>query len=255
VTRARAIHLAFLAVLVAAAAAIAAVTLAPVGSGRHQVIHAGFEHGLRGWNTSGAGDAVPTVVSDRVREGSRAARVLLLGDQSRSELILARPSGAIFDFRDGDSYYYGFSFAVLSMVWGHPGAHNIIWQLHQRGTGDTGSPPLALALVRFRGRRGLWSESAARRRDRFLGPVALHRWYDVTLRFTVSNRHRGSYRVWLDRRPVDAGAHMNTLDPRYQTCMIQTGLYRNGPVLRGTSEIRLDAARLGSTFAKVQAHG
>jgi Polysaccharide lyase len=252
VRRTGTVALLLLAVLGAAAALIFAAS--PNRPGRYSVIDAGFEHGLRGWNTSGAGDAVPTVVADRVREGSHSARVRLTGGEGRSELILASPSGAIFNFHEGDTYYYGFSFYVVSMDWGHPGAHNIIWQLHQRGVGNTGSPPLALALLRFHGHRGLWSESAARRVDRFLRPIRLHRWYDVTLRFVVSSHRKGSYRVWLDRRPVDAGSRMDTLLPGFRNCMIQTGLYRNANVLRGASEIRLDAARLGSTFARVQVH-
>jgi hypothetical protein len=216
------------------------------------LVDAGFEHGLRGWNTSGAGDAVPTVASDRVHEGSAAAKIVLTGSQSRSELILAHPrSGAIFDFHEGDTYYYGFSFFIDSMIWGRPGAHNILWQLHQRGTGSTGSPPVALALISYRGRRGLWLQSRAGR-DRFLRPLALHRWYDVTVRFHVSSRRTGSYDVYLNGRRVDRDAGVDTLVPGYAACMIQTGLYRNGGVLHGTSEIRLDAVRLGRTFAQVQ---
>jgi hypothetical protein len=221
---------------------------------------ANFEQGLSGWNTAGVGDTVPTVVSDTVREGSGAANVTLTGSQGRSELILGGDGSSSLDgyktFNEGDEAYYSFSFLIKSMQYGRPGAHNLIYQLHSDGTG---SPPLGLALWDYEGDdgvsggRGLWSHGSAMGGDRFLAPLDEDRWYDVAIRITNSRTGNGSYDLYLDGELIDSRSGVNTIRTDRTYNYMKNGLYRNGDEIPGTSELRIDNARLGTSLNAVAA--
>ncbi len=223
---------------------------------------AGFENGLNGWNIGGVGDAIPTVASDIVREGSRSAKVVLTGTQGRSELIFGGTGTANIDgmrkFYEGEEYFYGFSFYINSMVYGHPGAHNLIMQF--KGS-DEGSPAFGLQLWDYEGDhgeyrsnpKGLWSHGVGMGGDRFLAPAAEHQWHDVVIHFKVSRVGAGSYQVYLDGKLVDTREHTSMLVPEASFGYIKNGIYRNGANIPGTSEIRLDAAKLGTSYASVTA--
>jgi hypothetical protein len=223
-------------------------------------MEAGFESGLSGWNIGGVGEAVPTVVGDIVRTGTRSGKVILTGSQNRSELILGGNGGPSIDsmkkFFEGDEYYYSFSFYIQSMVYGHPGAHNLIMQL--KGN-DSGSPAFGLQLWDYVGDngqyrsnpRGLWSHGSGMGGDRFLAPAAEHVWHDVVIHFRTSRVGAGFYQVYLDGVLVDSRSDTSLLVPEASFGYIKNGLYRNGGRIPGTSEIRLDAARLGTSFASV----
>ncbi len=224
-------------------------------------LEAGFEDGLTNWNTAGVGEAMPTVVSDNVRSGVHSARVVLTGTQDRSELILGGNGGGSTDgmveFHEGDEYFYGFSFYIDSMIYGHPGAHNLIMQF--KGS-DEGSPAFGLQLWDYEGDhgeyaaepRGLWSHGPAMGGDRFLAPVAEHAWHDVVIHFKASAVGAGYYEVFLDGHLIDARGGVSMIAEGASYAYIKDGLYRNGEQIPGTSEIHLDAAKLGKTWESVQ---
>jgi Polysaccharide lyase len=203
---------------------------------------------------------VPSVVSDIVRSGSKSAKVLLTGSQGRSELILGGNGSnsltGMVKLAEGDEYWYGFSFYIESMVYGRPGAHNLILQL--KGN-DSGSPAFGLQLWDYNGDdgqykanpKGLWSHGSGMGGDRFLAPAAEHQWHDVAIHFKVSRVGAGFYQVYLDGKLVDSRVNTSLLVPAASYGYIKDGLYRNGASIPGTSELRLDAARLGTSLSSV----
>jgi len=161
-------------------------------AGEPGVLDAGFENGLFNWNTAGVGESIPTVVNDSVRSGGWAGKVVLTGSEDRSELILGGNGGGstngMIEFREGDEYWYGFSFDIVSMVYGEPGAHNLIMQF--KGD-DDGSPAFGLQLWDYEGDdgeyadnpKGLWSHGPSMDGDRFLAPVSEGAWHDIVIHF------------------------------------------------------------------------
>ncbi|MBK5218735.1 MAG: heparin lyase I family protein [Thermoleophilia bacterium] len=225
------------------------------------VLDAGCEGGLLNWNTAGVGEAIPSVVNDTVRSGGWSCRVALSGSEDRSELILGGTGGAstkgMIEFDEGDEYYYGFSFYIESMVYGEPGAHNLIMQF--KGD-DSGSPNFGLQLWDYEGDdgeyadnpKGLWSHGPSMGGDRFLAPAAEQTWHDVVIHFKASAVDAGFYEVYLDGQAIDARSNVSMIAPGASYAYIKDGLYRNGGDIPGTSAIRLDAAKLGPTWASVQ---
>jgi hypothetical protein len=214
------------------------------------LIEAGFENGLENCNTAGVGEVVPTVTSDIVRSGSKSAKVVLTGSQGRSELILGGNGTDEFTpqkFTEGSEYFYAFSFYIVSMVYGHPGAHNLIMQLKGH---DNESPYFALGLWNYNGDRGLWTEGPATGNN-FVSPVAEHQWHDVVIHFRDSARGEGFYELFLDGQLIDSRSGVSMMSPTADFAYIKNGIYRNTK-LAGTSEIRLDAMKLGKTWASVQ---
>jgi polysaccharide lyase-like protein len=223
------------------------------------LLQADFEEGLKGWSTAGVGDVVPRVTGDIVRDGEKAVAVRLTGEQDRSELILGGNGGGstagTVRFYEGDEYYYAFSFYIESMVYGEPGAHNLIMQFKSDGEG---SPDFGLQLWDYAGDdgrsggRGLWSHGDAMGGDRFLAPVPERVWHDVLIHFRASSQGAGFYEVYLDGQSIDSRTGVSMIVPGHGYAYIKDGLYRNGEEIPGTSEIRLDAARLGETLESVQ---
>jgi hypothetical protein len=222
-------------------------------------IVANFEDGLSGWNTVEAGDAVPTVTTDIVREGSGAAKVALNGSEERSELILGGDGTSSLDeepalFDEGDEGYYGFSFLIRRMQYGRPGAHNLIMEFQSNGIG---SPAFGLMLWDYEGDdgvsggRGLWSHGSAMGGDRFLAPLDHDRWYDVVVHYRASRTGDGFYEVYLDGSLVDSRDGVSMIRPDRSFALIRTGLFRNGGEIPGASELRLDNVRLGTSFEEV----
>ena len=224
------------------------------------LLESGFESGLTGWNTAGVGEVTPTVASDVVRTGSKSGKVILTGSQNRSELILGgNGSGSTSGTRrfvEGDEYFYGFSFYIESMVYGRPGAHNLIMQFK---TADTGSPAFGLQFWNYAGDngqyksnpKGLWSHGTSMGGDRFLAPVAERAWHDVQIHLKASATGKGFYEVYLDGKLIDSRSGVSTMVAGGPHAYIKNGLYRNGGNIPGTSEIRLDSARLGPSLASV----
>ncbi len=243
----------------AVSSAAPAASTAPADRGS-TLIDAGFENGLANWNITGVGEAVPTVESGDARTGSKAARVVLNGSQDRSELILGGDGGDSTDgqveFREGDEYWYGFSFNIESMVYGSPltGSHNIIMQFKSEGEG---SPAFGLQLWDYAGDdghsggRGLWSSESAMGGDRFLAPVSEHQWHDVAIHFRASSVGAGFYELYLDGQLIDSRSGVSMIVPGHETAYIKNGIYRNGEAAPGHSELLLDSARLGTTAASV----
>jgi hypothetical protein len=221
------------------------------------LLDAGFENGLSNWNTAGVGEVVPSVVSDIVRSGSAAAKFELTGSQNRSELILGGDGTGAFnpvEFTEGSEYFYGFSFNIQSMVYGHPGAHNLIMQFKSDGTG---SPNFGLQLWDYAGDngtgggRGLWSSGDAMGGDRFLAPVAERQWHDVVIHFRASSQESGFYELFVDGSLIDSRSGVSMIVPGHSYAYIKNGIYRNGGTIPGTSQLRVDAAKLGTSASAV----
>lgn len=224
------------------------------------VLDAGFEDGLLNWNTAGVGEVIPAVVDDTVRSGARSCKAVLSGSQNRSELILGGNGGGstagMVEFHEGEEYWYGFSFYIVSMVYGEPGAHNLIMQF--KGN-DGGSPSFGLQLWDYEGDhgeyqdnpRGLWSHGSSMDGDRLLAPVAERAWHDVAIHFKASGTGAGFYELYLDGHLIDARSDVSMIAAGADYAYVKNGLYRDGGDIPGTSEIRLDAARLGRSAADV----
>lgn len=209
---------------------------------------AGFENGFAGLSMAGAGDVQPTIATDVARTGTKSAKVVLTGSQDRSEMIVADSRDDIVSFTEGQERYYAFSFLVKSMQYGRPGAHNLITQLKSDGEG---SPAFGLALWDFEGERGLWSHGAAAGGDRFLAPIAHDAWNDVVVHFRASRTGQGFYEVYLNGQLIDSRQGVSMIRPDRTSAYLKTGLYRNGGQIPGTSELRFDSVRLGTTAAQV----
>jgi hypothetical protein len=223
------------------------------------LLEAGFENGLQGWNIAGVGEVVPSVISGDARAGTHSGRAVLTGSQNRSELILGGNGGGGFEpvkFKEGAEYWYGFSFDIQQMVYGHPGAHNLFMQFKSNGEG---SPNFGLQLWNYEGDRGeyranpkgLWSHGEAMGGDRFLAPVSEKQWHDVAIHFKASSQGAGFYQVYLDGQLVDSREGVSMIVPGHGYAYIKNGLYRNGDAIPGTSDIRIDAARLGTSLSSV----
>jgi hypothetical protein len=221
------------------------------------IVNAGFERGLLDWNTAGVGEVVPTVIGGNARSGYNSGRFVLRGNEERSELGLGgdgTPEPGGLDFYEGDEYWYGFSFNIQRMVYGGPGAHNLIMQFKSDGEG---SPNFGLQLWDYEGDdgesggKGLWSHSGAMGGDRFLSPVTERAWHDVAIHFKASSSGDGFYEVFLDGELIDANDDVSMIVPGHESAYIKTGLYRNGETASGTSELLVDDGKLGYTAASI----
>lgn len=216
------------------------------------VVSHGFEHGLNGFSLAGVGEVDPTIVSGPARTGTHSARFQVRGSEDRSELILGGQgtgsSAGIIHFHDGENYWYGFSFQILDMTWGHPGAHNLIMQLFSESYG----PNFGLQLWNYQGKKGLYTHGLAMGGDRYLAPVSPHRWYDVQIHLGMSNEGHGFYAVYLDGRKVDSRKGVSTIHPSDPFAYIKTGLYRNGTTNPGTSTLLVDSVKLGHSRRSVE---
>jgi hypothetical protein len=156
---------------------------------------------------------------------------------------------------EGEEYAFAFSFQIVQMVYGEPGADNLIVHLN----GDVSEEPsfgLQLwdyAADEWQGDwRGLWASGGAVGGDRFLAPVTEREWHDVIVHFEASSLGTGFYEVYLDGQLVDARRGVSLIAPGGISAQIELGLFRDGERVQGTSEILFDAAKLGSTAASVQ---
>jgi hypothetical protein len=234
-----------LALLLACLALAFGLQAGAAGAAAPSPVSLGFEHGLDGFNTAGVGEVVPTVVAAGPG-GNDVCRVVLNGDEDRSELILGGDASASSDgtmhFFEGAQYWYSFSFEIVRMRYGQPGAHNLIMQFKSDGDG---SPNFGLDLWDYEGRRGLWTEGNAMGGNRFLAPLSERTWHRVEIHFRASSRGRGAYRLFLDRRLVDRRSDVNTIVPGDDYAYIKSGLYRNGGAIPGKSVLLLDSVELG----------
>ena len=221
------------------------------------LLEAGFETGnLMNWNIAGVGEVIPTVSTELARTGNDSGRFVLTGNQNRSELILGGNGGGDpagqEEFFEGSEDWYGFSFYIRKMVYGKPGAHNLIMQFKSNGTG---SPNFGLQLWDVNGKKGLWTGGAAQQvgksGERFLAPVSENAWHDVQIHFKASEVGDGFYETFLDGQLVDAQTGVSMIVPGKGGAYIKNGLYRNGGTAPGTSEVFIDSAKLGTTQAAI----
>jgi len=215
---------------------------------------ADFENGLEGWSTAATSEVTPRLVSGIVRDGERSSLVRLTGTRSRSQLVLGGDGGegeeSTVQIHEGDEYAFAFSFYIQAMAYGEPGVDNAILRLK---SDSSERPAFGLQLWDSTlGERGLWSSGDAVGGDRFLAPVEEQVWHDTIVHFRASSLDSGFYAVYLDGELVDARDTVSVIAPGSGYAQIEVGLYRDGVQVPGTSEIRIDAARLGSTLESVQ---
>lgn len=227
------------------------------------LVEATFADGLVGWSAAGVGEVLPRVLPGPGLGGEPAARFRLTGEENRSELIFGGDGGpgtaGTREFSEGAEYWYGFAFYIGQMIWGHPGSQNLIMQLKSEGTG---APNLGLQLWDWRGEggapggRGLWSEGVAMSVDgdehRFLAPVSEREWHQVQVHFRASSQGEGAYEVFLDGTLVDAASGVSTIVSGHTSAYIKNGLYRDGEVIPGTSELWLRGGKLGESRQSVE---
>lgn len=215
---------------------------------------ADFENGLEGWSTAATSEVTPRLVGGIVRDGERSSLVRLTGTRSRSQLVLGGDGGRgdedVVQIHEGDEYAFAFSFYVQAMTYGEPGVDNAILRLKSDASE---SPAFGLQLWDSTlGERGLWSSGDAVGGDRFLAPAEEQIWHDVIVHFRASSLDAGFYAVYLDGELVDARDTVSVIAPGSSYAQIEVGLFRDGAQVPGTSEIRIDAARLGPTLESVQ---
>jgi Polysaccharide lyase len=231
--------------------AVAALSSSPQSLARRASIFATFQSGLEeDFNLNGVGEVVPTVVGVGPGGENDVARFALNDDSDRSELILGPDrmgEDGTIRFYEGAEYWYGFSFDIVRMVYGHPGAHNLFMQFKSNGYG---SPLFGLQLWDVDGRKGLWtggtSQEIRHGGERFLAPVPEHSWHHVRVWFRASEHGDGFYRVYLDGRLVDRHDRTTMIVPGENFAYIKTGLYRNGDQIPGKSVLLVDSVELGS---------
>ena len=219
----------------------------------------GFEEGLKGWNTAGVGEVVPTVVTSPVAEGAHSARFVLTGEQDRSELIFGGDGGGgmeAIEVKPGESFWYGFSYYINQMVYGQPGGHNILMQF--KGA-DEESPLFGLQLWDYAGEKGVWTSGTSMEKDksgeRFLAPISEKAWHRFVVLIGCSKTGNGFYQVsldGLDGAVIDTNSGVSTLESDAAYGYIKNGIYRNGATVSGTSEVFFDDARFGKTYASVE---
>jgi Polysaccharide lyase len=240
-----------LAVGVVTVVAIVALSDSTPSYAHRASIFVNFQNGLEeDFNLDGVGEVIPTVVGVGPAGGNKVARFALRGRDERSELILGRDAmgeeGTI-RFYEGAEYWYGFSFDIVHMIYGHPGAHNLIMQFKSNGYG---SPLFGLQLWDVYGRRGLWTAGTAMEKnhsgERFLAPLTERRWHHVRVWFRASEHGDGFYRVYLDGKLVDRRDRTTMIVSGENFAYIKTGLYRNGDQIPGKSVLLVDSAELGS---------
>jgi len=216
---------------------------------------ADFENGLEGWSTAATSEVTPRLVGGIVRDGERSSLVRLTGTRSRSQLVLGGDGGEVDEgtvqIHEGDELAFAFSFYIQAMTYGEPGVDNAILRLKSDASE---SPAFDLQLWDSAlGERGLWSSGDAVGGDSFLAPVGERVWHDAIVHFRASSLGTGFYAVYLDGELVDARDTVSLIAPGSSHAQIEVGLHRDGAQVPGTSEIRIDAARLGPTLESVQA--
>lgn len=226
------------------------VAVAPPPPTPHLV--ANFEEGMRGWSAS-VGDVLPGIVSGSVRDGSRASVVRLTGNQSGSHLIFGDAEGGPVQIHEGDVFAFGFSFYVQTMVYGQPGIDNLVMRLGSDGSEDRtfGLQLWDQGIGIQGGGRGLWSSGEAMGGDRFLAAVTERAWHDVAIGFTASSQGLGSYELYFDGQLVDARSDVSVIAPGSGYAQIEVGLLRDGDLVQGTSELRIDAAKFGDSLESI----
>ena len=86
---------------------------------------------------------------------------------------------------------------------------------------------------------------------RFLAPISEHAWHEVQIHFKASSTGHGFYELFLDGQLLETRTNISMILPGRRSAYIKNGLYRNGSVCSGTSELLLDDASLGSSQASV----
>jgi len=153
---------------------------------------------------------------------------------------------------EGDEYALAFYFYLEEMAFAEPGTDNLIVRFASDAS-DARSFDLQLWEDPDLGllSRGLWSSGEAVGGNRFLAPVAEEVWHDAIVHFKASAQGAGFYEIYVDGQLVDARTGVSLIAPDSSYAQIEVGLFRDGAPVTGTSEIRIDEARLGESLESV----
>lgn len=205
--------------------------------------------------SAGPGGLSPRTAMAGGRDVTDYSVVRLDGDESQAELALGEGEAGGFQVHEGGEYALSFSFYIETMAYGAPGAPNLIMALQSDAAAV---PAFGLQLLEqptasgaAGEERGLWSSGEAMGGDRFLSPVEERAWHDVVVRFRASSRGDGFYEVLLDGRTVDARSGVDLISPGSNSAQIELGLFRDGELVQGTSELRLGGVGLGDSLESV----
>ena len=152
------------------------------------------------------GGRPPRVTRRRSAAASTARVVRLSGEQAGSELILGDDAtGVPTEIQEGDEYVLSFSFNIESMVYGEPGADNVMLRVQRAKPGENrSSRPRSSGRTRSAIPRASVAVSGRAARatagDRFLSSLAERTWHDVEIDFRASSQGAGLLRRLPRRR-------------------------------------------------------
>ena len=155
----------------------------------------------------------------------------------------------VVEVHAGDERAFSFSFYVQPSAFRAPGDENVIMRF--RGVASE-SPTFGLRLWDDGGgQRGLWSSGEAMDGERFLAPVEEGVWHHAVVAFQASSEGDGFYLLLLDGRPIDVRAFVSLIDPGSDSARIETGLFRDGEPVAGSSDVFFGPTQLGETLESV----
>lgn len=148
----------------------------------------------------------------------------LAGDADRPHLhsVLDREDGASYVLRvqaqEGEEHAFALGFQVLETIDGEPGADSMLMAIGG---------------------------------DRLLVPVAAGAGHEAVVHFKAASDATGFYVAFFDGLPVGVRGGIGLIEPESGEVRIELSFFRDGELVQDTSEILLDAARLGSTLESV----
>jgi hypothetical protein len=151
---------------------------------------------------------------------------------------------------EGDEKAFSFSFVIESAVYRSPGDENLIMRF-KGVTSESPSFGLQLWDDGSGTQRGLWASGDAMGGERFLAPVEEGAWHEAVVYFKASSEDDGAYVLTLDGEPIDAGAWVGLIDSDSSSTWIETGLFRDGEQILGTSDIVFGPTEFGDTAETV----
>lgn len=190
----------------------------------------------------------PTRIIAELDGGAGGWRSVVDGD--------ATPPGvAAVQIHEGDEYAFAFSFEIVRMAYGEPGADNRIMRLRSDGVEE---PAFGLQLWDDveadpeGGLRGIWASGEEMGGDRFLAPVSEGAWHTAVVHFLASSQGTGFYEVYLDGVLIDARNGASLIVPGSEFAQLELGLFRDPDLVQGSSEVRFNAVKLGESLDSLQ---
>ena len=164
------------------------------------------------------------------------------------EVVDGGPGEAV-EVHAGDEYAFTFSFYVEPAVYRSPGTENLILRFKD-ATAEL--PTFGLQLWDDgAGQRGLWASGEAMGDERFLATVAEREWHEAVICFRASSEDDGFYLLILDGQPIDTRAWVSLVEPGSSSTLLEAGLFRDGVLVEGATDIFFGPAELSDTLESV----